>query len=285
MTRDIRHEVPRDRFVLVHYHIFKNAGSTIDYALARSFGDAFATVHGTHDDARLFGEDIVAVVQAEPTLKALSSHHVRHPKPVARGIEFFDLALVRHPLARARSLYTYGRRIGASSWLGNVAMQHDERGFVAHLVEHAPQTLADAQARLLVHGGLFDRALGARDLEAAQTLIAGMTVPGVVECLDEALVTAEYYLRPCFPMLDFAYTPQNVSAPGGAPPALGDIDAACRAAWGEALRATMVALNSVDLALHAFTQAEVRRRLATVPDADARLSAFRARCAALADAG
>ena len=285
MTRDIRLEVPHDRFVLVHHHIFKNAGSTIDFALARSFGDAFATVHGAHDDARLFGDDIVAVAQANPALKALSSHHVRHPRPVARGIEFFDLALVRHPLARARSLYTYGRRIGASSWLGALAMQHDERGFIAHLVEHAPHTFADAQARLLVHGGLFHRALGARDLEAAQALIADMAVPGVVECLDEALVAAEYYLRPCFPTLDFAYTPQNVSAPGGTPPTLDAIEDACRAAWGDALYAAMVALNSVDLALHAFTRDEVRRRLATVPDADARLQAFRARCAALAEAG
>ena len=283
MTRDIRREVPHDRFVLVHHHIFKNAGSTIDFALRRSFGEAFATVHGAHDDARLFADDIVAVVRAEPGLKALSSHHVRHPKPVARGFEFLDLCLVRHPLSRARSLYTYGRRIGATSWLGNLAMAHDERGFIAHLVEHAPHTFADAQTRLLVHGGMFDRALGQRDLAAAQALVDGMAVPGVVECLDEALVTAEYYLRPCFPELDFAYTPQNVSAPGGAPPTLETVDDACRAAWGESLYAAMVALNATDLQLHAYTQAEVRRRLATVPDAAARLAAFRARCMALAD--
>lgn len=282
MTRDIRIEVPRDRFVLVHHHIFKNAGSTIDFALRRSFGEAFVTAHGLHDDARLFADDIVALAQAEPTVKAISSHHVRHPKPQARGIEFFDLCLVRHPLARARSLYSYGRQVGNDSWLGALALQHDERGFIAHLVEHAPHTFADAQTRLLVQGGLFDRPLGARDLDKAQALIADMSVPGVVEHLDEALVTAEFYLRPCFPTLDFAHTPQNVSAPGGAPRTLDAIDDACRSAWGDDVYAAMVALNAVDLQLHAFTLAEVRRRLATVPGATARLAAFRARCAALA---
>lgn len=282
MTRDIRVAAPHDRFVLVHYHIFKNAGSTIDAALQRSFGDAFVTAHGAHDDARLMAQDLVALVQSEPAVKAISSHHARHPRPAARGIEFFDLALVRHPLARARSLYTYGRKVGDASWLGALAQQHDERGFIAHLLAHAPHTFADAQTRLLVHGGLFHRALGARDLDAAQALVADMAVTGVVECLDEALVAAEFYLRPCFPTLDFAHTPQNVSAPGGAPRTLDGIDEACRSAWGDDLYTAMLRLNAIDLQLHAYTLAETRRRLATVPDAAARLADFRARCAALA---
>ena len=35
------------RFVIVHYHIFKNGGSTIEAILERESGHRFATLHNT----------------------------------------------------------------------------------------------------------------------------------------------------------------------------------------------------------------------------------------------
>jgi len=39
MRLDFTLEVPRPRFVVVHYHFFKNAGSTIESILEREFGE------------------------------------------------------------------------------------------------------------------------------------------------------------------------------------------------------------------------------------------------------
>ena len=46
---DFRLPVSATRFLIVHYHIFKNGGSTITSILEREFRNAFATVHGPDD--------------------------------------------------------------------------------------------------------------------------------------------------------------------------------------------------------------------------------------------
>ena len=50
MRLDFILEVPRPRFVVVHYHFFKNAGSAIQFILEWEFGGEFATLHGVAPD-------------------------------------------------------------------------------------------------------------------------------------------------------------------------------------------------------------------------------------------
>lgn len=282
MHRDIRVPVARDRFVVLHYHIFKNGGSTIDYALRRSFGDAFADFHGEHGDARLFAQDIVELVRADASIRALSSHHTRYPRPRAQGFVFFDICFVRHPLSRIRSLYHYGRTLDPADWLAQLALAHDEGGFVAHLLRHLPHMLADVQINHLVNGAEFSRAAGPQDLRAASAILADMSAPGVVELFDESLVAAEFFLGPCFPQIDFAYIAQNVSAPDGhRPSGRDDILDVCRTAWGSESLDAVLALNVWDLRLYETAREEVLRRLRMLPAHEARLAAFRERCRAL----
>ncbi|MBN8213428.1 MAG: hypothetical protein J0M09_10955 [Xanthomonadales bacterium] len=283
MHRDIRVPAVRDRFVVLHYHIFKNGGSTIDYALRRSFGDAFVDLHGEHDDARLFAQDIVALVGADPSIRAVSSHHTRYPKPHAHGFVFYDICFVRHPLSRIRSLYSYGRTLDPAHWLAQLALAHDEGGFIAHLVQYLPYMLTDVQINHLVNGAAFARAAGPQDLRAALAILEDMSVPGVVELFDESLTAAEFFLGPCFPQIDFAYVAQNVSAPDGhRPSGRDDILDVCRAAWGNDTFDAVLALNVWDLRLYEACREEVLRRLHMLPAHEARLAGFRKRCRALA---
>lgn len=283
MHRDIRVPAVRDRFVVLHYHIFKNGGSTIDYALRRSFGDAFVDLHGEHDDARLFAQDIVALVGADPSIRAVSSHHTRYPKPLAHGFVFYDICFVRHPLSRIRSLYSYGRTLDPAHWLAQLALAHDEGGFIAHLVQYLPYMLTDVQINHLVNGAAFARAAGPQDLRAALAILEDMSVPGVVELFDESLTAAEFFLGPCFPQIDFAYVAQNVSAPDGhRPSGRDDILDVCRAAWGNDTFDAVLALNVWDLRLYEACREEVLRRLHMLPAHEARLAGFRERCRALA---
>ena len=285
MHRDIRVPAVHDRFVVLHYHIFKNGGSTIDYALRRSFGDAFVDFHGEHDDARLFAQDIVALVGADPSIGAVSSHHTRYPKPRAHGFVFYDICFVRHPLSRIRSLYSYGRTLDPAHWLAQLALAHDEGGFVAHLVRHLPHMLTDVQINHLVNGAAFVRAAGPQDLRTALAILEDMSVPGVVELFDESLTVAEFFLGPCFPQIDFAYVAQNVSAPDGhRPSGRDDILDICRTAWGKDTFDAVLALNVWDLRLYEASRQEVLRRLHMLPAHEARLAGFRERCRALAQA-
>ena len=86
------------RFVILHYHIFKNAGSTIEEILGRSFGEGFARFDPLESDARVRGADLLCALERNPHLKAVSSHQIRYPMPKASGLIFFDLCFLRDPI-------------------------------------------------------------------------------------------------------------------------------------------------------------------------------------------
>jgi hypothetical protein len=286
MTRQIQVPVAKDRFVILHYHIFKNAGSTIDYALSRNFGEGFVEFHGVHDDAVLSADDVYPLVSSDLSIRAITSHHLRYPKPAMRGIHFIDVCFIRHPLDRIRSLYHYGRKQDPDTWLGGLAQQYDEAGFIAHLVEHAPHAINDVQVNFLVNGSFYARPPGAADRDEACAIVERVCALGVVDLFDASMVAIERYLKPMFPWLSMAYVRQNVSAPEPHVVESGSeaIATACRQAWGDALYAKVFALNEQDLRLYAKAREEVMRRFALVPDRHERLNEFRERCARLTEA-
>ena len=68
---------------LVHYHIYKNAGSSIDRLLRYSFGETWATFEGTHaadvqssGALALFLEEHKTVREANPRLLWRPSPHL-----------------------------------------------------------------------------------------------------------------------------------------------------------------------------------------------------------------
>ena len=65
----------------------------------------------------------------------------------------------------------------------------------------------------LANGGAFTRPASERDLDRATEILRHMAMPGLVSMFDESLVAAEFFLRPAFPSIGFAYTPQNVTNP------------------------------------------------------------------------
>ncbi|SFL14246.1 hypothetical protein [Lysobacter sp. cf310] len=286
MVRQIQTSVAAERFVILHYHIFKNAGSTIDYALHRNFGEGLVAFHGGYDDAVLVADDVSGLVNSDLSIRAITSHHLRYPKPVVRGVRFIDVCFIRHPLDRIRSLYHYGLKLEPTTWLGGVAQSFDEQGFVAHLVMHAPHVINDVQVNLLASGGFYARPPGAADLEDAYAIVERACALGVVDMFDISMVSIEHHLRPMFPTLSMEYVPQNVSSPQASEHEEGGdgLAAACRQVWGDALYAQVVALNEHDLRLYAKAREEVSRRFALVPDSQERLIEFGERRIALAEA-
>ena len=98
------------RLVILHYHIFKNAGSTIEDILDHSFGERFAKLDTPAGEGLISNPDLVRFFDARPSLRAFSSHQIRHPLPEAPGYLFFDICFLRDPIDRIRSIYTYFRQ-------------------------------------------------------------------------------------------------------------------------------------------------------------------------------
>ena len=95
------------RPVPVDYHIYKNAGTSVDRNLSASFGDRWAPFEGNGQQFVLSNTDVAAFAQANPHVCAISSHKAR-PFPAVET--FVPILFLRHPVERARSMYHFARR-------------------------------------------------------------------------------------------------------------------------------------------------------------------------------
>lgn len=283
MRIDEKVESPSPRFVVVHYHIFKNGGSTIDSILEREFSGAFATLHGADVSAALDQEHLASLLRRHPGIAAVSSHHLRYPKPAIRDVIIFDCCFLRHPLERLDSLYRYLRTMALADPLCHRARRMNARDFFRDLVSESPHLVSDVQITQMALAGEFTRPAHSGDLERATGIFCDAAIPGLVEMFDESLVAAEYFLRPAFPHVAWEYVPQNVSRG----PEMTSLRRAENSAdrltrlWGGDLYEDLVRLNQLDLELFERAQGEIRRRIALVPQSSRRLTEFRARCAQL----
>jgi len=277
------HIVPAlsNRFVLIHYHIFKNAGSTIEYALERAFGNQFVTLHGPQPDSLLSAPDVTAFLSDHSEVVALSSHHLKYPKPDAPGFVFFDLCFLRNPLQRLRSVYHYLRRVESIDDLHRQAQELNLAEFLALLIREHPQIVNDVQVNMLVNGGAYTRPPSRTDLGQALEFLRNISVVGVVDLFDQSLVAAEYFLRPAFPNLQFQYVKRNVMPTDGDTSVFPE---SFEEELGADLFGHLQSLNELDNELLIYAQEEVLRRFALVPDREERLADFESRCSILQSA-
>ena len=267
----------------MHYHIFKNGGSTIEAILEREFGHRFATLHDTNISATLNGRHVASFLRRHSHIFAISSHHLRYPKPAIRHTIVFDCCFLRHPLERLDSVYHYLRTIAPLDAVSYPAKQMSAREYFRYLADESPHMVSDVQVAQLARAGEFTRPAHAEDLEQASAILSDMAIPGLVEMFDESLVAAEYFLRPAFPGVKLECAAKNVSRPGAAVVSASARDRQERLvdSWGGDLYEDLLRLNQLDLELFRRAQKEIGRRFALVPQSERRLTEFRARCAQL----
>jgi hypothetical protein len=268
------------RFILLHYHILKNAGTTVESILERNFGAGFARYDSPEPNALIPNGGLLSFLERNPHIRAVSSHQMRYPRPESAGAIFFDLCFLRDPIDRIRSMYDDFRRRPPSDDPVSVLARGSAPGeFVAGLVARHPHLVNDPQVVLLANRGAYDHPPGRADLDRAVDVMLRMSLVGVVDFFNESCVAGQYYLNPVFPALDCAAVPANVSRAvrGG----LVERTRAFRAACDRRVYAQLQALNALDEELVARARAEVRRRFELAPDHDARLLALRHRVEAI----
>jgi len=115
------------RLVVVHYHIFKNAGSTIDYMLQKSFGESWATFDDETAETKISPEQMADFIVRNPEIRAVSSHQAWLPLPAIPNVQVFPVVFIRHPLDRARSVYDFERKQGINEGPVSEGAEHAMR--------------------------------------------------------------------------------------------------------------------------------------------------------------
>ena len=271
------------RFVLLHYHILKNAGTTVENILQRNFGDKFARLDSLDPNAHIANSELLSFLTRNAHVKALSSHQAHYPRPVAPDTVFFDVCFLRDPIDRIRSVYDdFRKRVPGDDPLIELARESSLGEFAEQLVARHPHRANSPQVTLLANGGAYDHPPGETDLDRAVETMLKMSVVGVVDLFDESWVAGQYFLSPVFPSLDCAGVPVNVSRtePGGLAARIGRFRAAC----GRRVYTQLLEMNALDYELVRRARAEVRRRFRLVPDHSLRLRSLQERVRSLTGA-
>ena len=262
--------------IILHAHLFKNAGTTLDWALARSFGAAFLD-HRDDDAMRGNPAYLAALIDEWCALSALSSHWLPLPVVSTARRAVYPIVLLRDPVLRMASVYAFERRQAVEHPGTQRARTATFRDYVAWRL--SPQTgpvLRNYQLRML--SGTYPGTDDQTQAEAARSTLAALPVIGLVERFDETMVLLEHWLGELFPTLDLAYVAQNVT--GAGPRQDAEARAEVEVQLGE-LREQALAANRGDDALYREARERFAAQWAALPDAERRLEAFRARCRVL----
>lgn len=274
-----QHAVSKRRKIILHCHLFKNAGSTVDWSLQRSLSDTFVD-HRDDDSMRRGGEYLTPHLKKHTSISALSSHHIQFPLPQEDAFDLLALILLRHPIDRARSVYAFERRQDA---LTPGAIKAKELNFPDYirwrLEDDVAPTVRNFQCGHLTSSRLTT--IERPQYEAALAVLTRAPLVGTVERYDESMILFEKTLAKDFPTIDLSYVGQNVT-----PNREDDINVRIKGVLdelGSVLADEFCAQNAWDIQLHEDANSILTERLGGVAHTPRLLDNFETRCRLLAE--
>lgn len=264
--------------MILHGHIFKNAGSTFDWSLQRCFGESFLD-HRDDDAMRQGGAAYVArFICDHPELRALSSHHLPLPAPEIDHVALFTVVFIRHPIDRIRSVYEFERRQPGETLGAKMAGQMSFLEYVRwRMKKEAPATVKNFQVRYCARTPSGGAPGEESRLSRSMEFLERRSLVGVVDRYDESMVVFEDILREKFPDIDLSYRKQNVGNRDQL--SLEERIEETEAELGPELAELAYEQNRDDIALYQYANDLLDARLAQISDLSHRLREFRERMA------
>ena len=237
------------RIVLVHYHIYKNAGTSVEKNLFDSFGNEWTAYEGATETLLVSNDDIAAFAKANPSVCAISSHKAR-PFPVPR--KFFPILFLRHPIDRARSIYHFTKRDPAQ-FAHTLARDGSFKDYVNYWIDLPGSMLRNYQVAHLSQASfrvpdLWSAAPLATDLLEVCNFLASLRFFGLVRRFEESCRGFEACYGQTFPAFKMRAVRENASTDESLSEAAA-LEVA-REELGEATYMRLVEANRLDLTLY-----------------------------------
>lgn len=198
------------RKVILHYHIFKNAGTSIDRMLRESYAERWINYDKADGNKRISPAEMEEYILDHPDLVAISSHQVVPPLP-DKYLDVYPLIMIRHPIDRAYSAYLF-------EWKKQLGKDELKGSFGEYIVEkfknHRGSAIEDFQVMHLAnrsysHSAPAPNIGDERLLGNARKFISDAGYFGIVDRYNDSLKIFEARLAGHFPELKFKEFHEN----------------------------------------------------------------------------
>jgi hypothetical protein len=242
-----------ERKIIVHFHFFKNAGTTVNLILRNNFPNHYFSFDLPTPSSVISGEEAITYIRKNTQLRVLTSHQLLYPLPDRGGLTIYSLFFLRHPIDRIGSVYRYNKFIAPSP--DAIAKGLTFKDYVLWLLDGRGKNGVSMNfqvRRLSFRGNIGEfrgRILSDEDLGIARKRLETSGFFGIVERFDESLISMKEYLQKDFPGLNYSYTIQNRSSEVAS---FGERLNSLREELGSALHDEVVSRNSLDLQLYDY---------------------------------
>jgi len=253
---------PGRRPLLIHYHIFKNAGLSFEATLKENFGKTY----GRYDEipgSVLSAGDIIRHVTQKKRLIALSSHQLALPPPSIPERDLITSILIRDPIARLRSIYLFERRYGETP-ISAKARELDFKGYIEWSLANIPSTMCNYQVHFCSRTRAGNRHVVADEvlLRRAIANLDRVDIVGTVERYDDWLALAQVVLEKKLPDIALTVAWENVSERQRPVTNEATILKDLVSDLGPDLADHLLRANELDMTLHQVADSLLTRRLA-----------------------
>ena len=194
------------RTIILHYHLFKNAGTSIDEILKSNFKDRWITKE--FKPIKDNSEDIKAWILNNPEAVAFSSHTMTGPIPKIKNINIISIILLRNPIRRIISAYKFERNQQVDNWGANLAKKVNFEDYVVtRLLKDGDTQCRNFQSERLA----TMIPARAHQKERAIAALDSFSIVGIVEEFEKTLTLLESMLQDKFSDFEVQVTHTNRS--------------------------------------------------------------------------
>lgn len=250
------------RPVILHFHTFKNAGTSVDAILQKCFPEGWANFDGPVPEFFIHHSEMELIARNRRQLRAISSHQIRLPVPGSSTVEFLPIVFIRRPELRIASIWRFQRQRNDDHPATVLAKELEFKEWVERNLEpRARLSIRNNQAHIFSFR--TDRRTKRNDPRAfdrAKANFEALPLMGVVERFDDSMSVYERLYSPHLPEFHHVPAPPKNTTGQSDLPVSEQLEAV-RNDLGDDLYARLQEANTEDIALYEMAVEALERRL------------------------
>ncbi len=249
--------------ILIHHHIFKNAGTSFCHALKQYFQDQFSE-YDLPNSQIITQQHLADFIQEHPEALAISGHHICLPTPQNVNYQTISSILLRKPLSRIKSIYKFEQKQQANTLGAIQAKKLNFKDYVLWRLEATPNMLGNYQTHYCSRSKQADicKKPTEKELQIAIANLNQCPIVGTVERYEDFLQLASDRLRQFFPDITLGYMRLNRTSQ--LQQNVEDIKISLVEELGEPLVAELEAKNQLDMKLYDVAEQILNNNLKAV---------------------